>query len=63
MFSRESKAMDIFYIHAYFVYNISMNVKNQQKPIERLRVILREQGPAFIGGVQLESVPFVTFFA
>ena len=26
-----------------------MNVKNQQKPIERLRVILRVQGPAFIG--------------
>ncbi|HAD06150.1 MAG TPA: abortive phage infection protein [Anaerolineaceae bacterium] len=34
---------DVIYIHAYFVYNISMNVKTEQKPIERLRMILREQ--------------------
>ena len=33
----------IIYIHAYFMYNISMNVKNSDLPIDRIRKILRDQ--------------------
>lgn len=33
----------LFYNHAYFVYNISMVVKNRRSPLEQIRALLIEQ--------------------
>jgi predicted transcriptional regulator of viral defense system len=43
LFSAPGKIPIIFYIHACFAYNISMDVKKEQKPIEKLREILIAQ--------------------
>jgi predicted transcriptional regulator of viral defense system len=34
---------NVLYIHAYFIYNISMKVKYEQKPIGKVRRLLRDR--------------------
>lgn len=46
------------YIHAYFVYNISMNVKNEPKPMDRLReTLVNQHGMLFTSDLAKLGIP------
>lgn len=46
------------YIYAYYVYNISMNVKCNRKPIDRLRKLLMDQkGMLFTSDLAIHGIP------